>query len=314
MRNCHLHFRSSVKSLKKITDIELHEIAPDFRRCESKGDTPGMILIHLRSESEKFRKYLEGRAFSVVEEDLQNDEKLCCVFVEASRECFVKRLPIYRDDSGKYKDEGSGGCYTSYRSFTQISTRKPLGGAIILEEDPGNDKCVGMIDFKHDETKTLSPLLLSSVLQPKGRAPEPAGEGQLQPQRNPAQVEGNINEQGNENKTGGERAQRAGQGEGRGEEEGAVGGGNNCSEQGSLQTLIKHGGTFVTGDSPTIEAPDPLRGDVSPEERPAEELRSISPHEKSPVRRKMSRFREILIGKKRRKRSPEKDEGQPEEG
>ncbi|PFX15452.1 hypothetical protein AWC38_SpisGene20325 [Stylophora pistillata] len=64
---------------------------------------------------------------------------------------------------------------------------------------------------------------------------------------------------------------------------------------GSLQTLIKHGGTFVTGDSPTIEAPDPLRGDVSPEERPAEELRSISPHEKSPVRRKMSRFREILI-------------------
>ncbi|PFX15457.1 hypothetical protein AWC38_SpisGene20323 [Stylophora pistillata] len=269
MRNCHLHFRSSVKSLKKITDIELHEIAPDFRRCESKGDTPGMILIHLRSESEKFRKYLEGRAFSVVEEDLQNDEKLCCVFVEASRECFVKRLPIYRDDSGKYKDEGSGGCYTSYRSFTQISTRKPLGGAIILEEDPGNDKCVGMIDFKHDETKTLSPLLLSSVLQPKAilvrnlnpregvrslppqskhprgvnfytmmsssygvkRAPEPAGEGQLQPQRNPAQVEGNINEQGNENKTGGERAQRAGQGEGRGEEEGAVGGGNNCSEQ-----------------------------------------------------------------------------------
>ncbi|PFX12498.1 hypothetical protein AWC38_SpisGene23539 [Stylophora pistillata] len=88
--------------------------------------------------------------------------------VEISNDTFVKSLSINQDDSGKYTVEEDGSPHTTYESLMMVNeARRPHGGAI-LKEPQGDCQCVGMLEFTHDEAKTLSPVVFSDLRRRDG--------------------------------------------------------------------------------------------------------------------------------------------------
>ncbi|XP_022810228.1 uncharacterized protein LOC111347225 isoform X2 [Stylophora pistillata] len=164
MRKYLLKFRESVKSPVKLAEVSLHEISKLSTSQEPAVDTPEIIFIRLRSKSRKFREQLKGRPFSYVEQDLQNADNLYFTFVEISEDNFVKRLSINQDDSREYTvDEEDGSRHTHYGSLEAVNPERRLFGGAILKNPQGSCECVGMLDFKDDEAKTLSPVFFSNL-------------------------------------------------------------------------------------------------------------------------------------------------------